>query len=360
MIALLHDTNGDRETDYIENFNSDHQVTEHFHEFAMGLQADAEGNFYYAKSARHGKPALVPHHGTLLKVSKDGSKTEILANGFRAANGVCLNPDGSFMVTDQEGNWTPKNRINWVKPKGKNVFYGNMWSYDDSTDESDAAMKQPLCWITNSFDRSPAELLWVPENSAWKTLRGSLLNLSYGEGKIYTVPFEKQGEEVQGGMSPLGLKALPTGIMRGRFSPLDGQLYGCGMFAWAGNRQQHGGFYRIRYIDQPAYQPVALSTQKGKVTIGFSDAIDPKTIADLSTWEVRAWDLQRTKNYGCKHLNERAWKISKGAISADNKTITLEIPELAPTWGMAIKMKLIGSKGEAIEREIHNSIFTLD
>jgi mono/diheme cytochrome c family protein len=360
MIALLKDNNGDRETDVIESFNSDHQVTEHFHEFAMGLQADAEGNFYYAKSARHGKPGLVPHHGTLLKVSKDGSKTEILANGFRAANGVCLNPDGSFMVTDQEGNWTPKNRINWVKPKGKNVFYGNMWSYHDSTDESDAAMKQPLCWITNAFDRSPAELLWVPENSAWKTLRGSLLNLSYGEGKIYTVPFETQGEEVQGGMSPLGMKPFPTGFMRGRFSPLDGQLYGCGMFAWAGNRQQPGGFYRIRYTGQPAYQPVSLSTKKGQVTIGFSDVLDPKSVADISAWEIRAWDLQRTKNYGCKHLNERAWKISKAEISPDGKTITLEIPELAPTWGMSMKMKLIGAGGEAIEREIHNSIFTLD
>lgn len=360
MIALLRDTNGDRETDYIENFNSDHQVTEHFHEFAMGLQADTEGNLYYAKSARHGKPALVPHHGTLLKVSKDGLKTEILANGFRAANGVCLNPDGSFMVTDQEGNWTPKNRINWVKPKGKNVFYGNMWSYHDSTDESDAAMKQPLCWITNSFDRSPAELLWVPENSAWKTLRGSLLNLSYGEGKIYTVPFETQGEEVQGGMSPLGLKALPTGLMRGRFSPVDGQLYGCGMFAWAGNRQQPGGFYRIRYIDQPAYQPVALSTKKGQVTIGFSDTLDPTTAAAAATWEVRAWDLQRTKNYGCKHLNERTWKISKAELSKDGKSITLEIPELAPTWGMSIKMKLPTAGGQTIDREIHNSIFTLD
>ncbi len=360
MIALLHDTDGDRVMDSIENFNSDHQVTEHFHEFAMGLQADAEGNFYYAKSARHGKPGLVPHHGTLLKVSKDGLKTEILANGFRAANGVCLNPDGSFMVTDQEGNWTPKNRINWVKPKGDNVFYGNMWSYTHVTDESDAAMKQPLCWITNSFDRSPAELLWVPENSAWKTLRGSLLNLSYGEGKIYTVPFETQGEEVQGGMSPLGMKPLPTGLMRGRFSPVDGQLYGCGMFAWAGNRQQPGGFYRIRYIDKPAYQPVAFSTKKGKVTIGFSDALDSTTATEISAWEVRAWDLERTKNYGGKHLNERAWKISKADISPDGKSITLDIPELAPTWGMSIKMKLRGTGGESIEREIHNSIFTLD
>lgn len=360
MIALLRDANGDRETDYIESFNSDHQVTEHFHEFAMGLQTDKEGNFYYAKSARHGKPALVPHHGTLLKVSKDGSKTEILANGFRAANGVCLNPDGSFMVTDQEGNWTPKNRINWVKPNGKNVFYGNMWSYHDSTDESDAAMKQPLCWITNAFDRSPAELLWVPENSAWKTLRGSLLNLSYGEGKIYTVPFEAQGEEVQGGMSPLGMKPFPTGVMRGRFSPVDGQLYGCGMFAWAGNRQQHGGFYRIRYTGQPAYQPVALSTKKGQVTIGFSDPLDPQSVAEMANAEIRAWDIKRTSTYGSKHLNERTWKISKADLSADGKTLTLEIPELAPTWGMSMKLKLRGKDGEAIEREIHNSIFTLD
>lgn len=360
MIALLHDKNGDREIDFIESFNSDHQVTEHFHEFAMGLQADAEGNLYYAKSARHGKPALVPHHGTLLKVSKDGSKTEILANGFRAANGVCLNPDGSFMVTDQEGNWTPKNRINWVKPKGKNIFYGNMWSYHDSTDESDAAMKQPLCWITNSFDRSPAELIWVPENSAWKTLRGSLLNLSYGEGKIYTVPFETQGEEVQGGMSPLGMKPLPTGLMRGRFSPVDGQLYGCGMFAWAGNRQQHGGFYRIRYTGQPAYQPVALSTKKGQVTIGFSDPLDPQSVTEMANGEIRAWDLQRTTSYGSKHLNERTWKISKAELSKDGKIITLDIPELAPTWGMSMKLKLRGAGGELIEREINNSIFTLD
>jgi hypothetical protein len=360
MIALLRDTNGDRETDVIESFNSDHQVTEHFHEFAMGLQADAEGNLYYAKSARHGKPGLVPHHGTLLKVSKDGLKTEILANGFRAANGVCLNPDGSFMVTDQEGNWTPKNRINWVKPNGDNVFYGNMWSFHEGTDESDAAMKQPLCWITNSFDRSPAELLWVPENSAWKTLRGSLLNLSYGEGKIYTVPFETQGEEVQGGMSPLGLKALPTGLMRGRFSPMDGQLYGCGMFAWAGNRQQPGGFYRIRYTGQPAYQPVSLSTIKGKVTIGFSDALDPTSAAAVSAWEVRAWDLERTKNYGSKHKNERVWNVVKAEVSKDGKSVTLEIPELAPTWGMSIKMKLRSAGGEAMEREINNSIFTLD
>ena len=84
QIVCLRDLNGDGETDFYENFNSDHQVTEHFHEFAMGLQTDEEGNFYYAKAARHGLPALVPQHGTLLRVAKDGLRTDIVATGFRA------------------------------------------------------------------------------------------------------------------------------------------------------------------------------------------------------------------------------------------------------------------------------------
>src|SRR5207302_644754 len=83
----------------------------------------------------HGKPALVPHHGTLLRVSPDGSRTDILATGFRAPNGVCVNVDGSFFLTDQEGHWIPKNRINWVRPDRK--FFGNMWGYSDVTDPAD-------------------------------------------------------------------------------------------------------------------------------------------------------------------------------------------------------------------------------
>ena len=261
QIAKLHDFNGDGETDFVECFNNDHQVTEHFHEFAMGLQTDAEGNFYYAKSARHALKAVVPHHGTLLRVDRYGKKTDIVANGFRAANGVCLNPDGTWIVTDQEGHWNPKNRINYVKEGG---FYGNMFGYHDVEDSSDEAMEQPLCWITNAFDRSPAELLWVPKDAAWGALNGSLLNLSYGYGKVYVVPHEKVDGQVQGGMCALPMPPFPTGVMRGRFHPENGQLYAGGLFAWAGNQQQAGGFYRVRATGRAAYLPVGLEAKRGR------------------------------------------------------------------------------------------------
>jgi putative heme-binding domain-containing protein len=355
QICLLHDLNGDGEADFYENFNNDHQVTEHFHEFAMGLQTDAEGNFYYAKSARHALPAVVPHHGTLLKVSADGSRTEIVANGFRAANGVCINPDGTFMVTDQEGHWTPKNRINWVKPGG---FYGNMLGYHDVTDESDAAMQQPLCWITNSFDRSPAELLWV-DSDRWGNLDGSLLNFSYGYGKVYIVPHEKIGDQMQGGMCAFDIPQFPTGVMRGRFNREDGQLYCCGMFAWSSTQQEPGGFYRIRRTDKPVYLPIELHARKGKLQIEFSGPLDASSVSDVKNWSIRTWELKRTANYGSDHFNEQELEVSAANLGGNDQVVELDIPNLAPCWCMEITYALKTADGQRLLNKIHNTIHTL-
>lgn len=360
QLVVLHDLNDDGEIDFYQCLNNDHQVTEHFHEFAMGLQVDAAGNFYYAKSGCHGKKAVVPHHGTLLKVSADGSRTEILANGFRAANGVCLNPDGSFVVTDQEGFWNPKNRINWVtlNSDGRPNFYGNMLGYQDVTDEADSAMVQPLCWITNDFDRSPAELLWV-DSPRWGALQGSLLNLSYGYGKVYVVPHEEVNGQMQGGMIELPLPAFPTGVMRGRFHPGDGQLYVCGMFAWAGSATHPGGLYRIRRTDQPIGLPLELKAYQWGVELTFAEPLDPAGIDDLSRYAIQAWDLKRTARYGSDHYNQRPWAVTAARLSADGKTLQLEVPEIAPTWGMEILYRVPAAGGRVISGKIHNTIHHL-
>ena len=352
QLVLLRDLNGDNETDFYECFNSDHQVTEHFHEFAMGLQRDSNGNFYYAKSGRHAKRAVVPHHGTLLKVSPDGKKTDIIATGFRAANGVCLNPDGSFFVTDQEGHWNPKNRINWVTEGG---FYGNMYGFSEVSDASDDAMSQPLCWITNRFDRSPAELLWVPED-AWGVFAGSLLNLSYGYGKVFVVPHEEVNGQLQGGMCQLPIPDTPSGLVRGRFHPKRKDLYACGMFSWAGSQQAPGCFYRIRYSGKPVHLPLGLRARSQSVEVVFSHNLALDSATDVGNYKVMAWDLKRTPNYGSKHFNEREWPITSASLGADGKTVTLSVPELEPTWGMSIEYDLKGANGRQFNGEIHNSV----
>ena len=255
QIVSLHDLNGDGETDFYECFNNDHQVTEHFHEFAMGLQTDAEGNFYYAKSGRHALPALVPHHGTLLKVSKDGRKTEILATGFRAANGVCLNPDGTFFVTDQEGFWTPKNRINLVEKGG---FYGNMWGYTDVTDTSDSAMKQPLCWITNDFDRSPAELLWVTGDDVGAARRVAAEHLLRAWQDLRRAARDG-GRPGAGRHVRAAAAAVPDRRHAAAVPPDRRPALLCGMFAWAGNQTA-----ARRLLPRPLHRQAGRSARRAE------------------------------------------------------------------------------------------------
>jgi hypothetical protein len=353
QLCRLHDLNGDDAIDWYECVNNDHQVTDHFHEFAMGLQTDREGNFYYAKSARHALPAVVPQHGTLLRISQDGSKTDILATGFRAANGVCLNADGTFFVTDQEGHWNPKNRINWVKPGG---FYGNMYGYHDVTDASDSAMDQPLCWITNSFDRSPAEPVWV-ESNAWGPLSGRLLNISYGYGKVFLVPHETIAGQAQGGMIELPIPQFPTGTIRGRFHPADGQLYLTGMFSWAGNQEEPGGMFRLRYTGKPVHLPVELHAKRLGLELEFTGDLDPVEAAKVGNYQVKIWDLQRTSDYGSEHFNERWLSVSKATLVG--RRLTLEVPDIRPTWCMEIRYRLKTSTGEGLSGVIHNTIHHL-
>jgi len=352
QIVRLKDLNGDGEADFYETFNNDHQVTEHFHEFAMGLQTDKEGNFYYAKAARHALKAVVPHHGTLLKVTPSGERTEILATGFRAPNGVCLNGDGTFFLTDQEGFWLPKNRINHVKVGS---YHGNFWGYHAIQDSSDQAMEPPLCWVTNAFDRSPSEMLWV-DSDQWGPLKGSLLNFSYGYGKVYVVTRESVDGVTQGGMCELPIPAFPTGVMRARFHPRDGQLYCCGLFAWAGNQTQPGGFYRVRYTGQPVHVPVRLEAKPHELVLGFSGDLDPQSASEVKNYQIKTWSLKRSAAYGSKHYDEKPMAIASVQLDKDGKTVVLKLPDLEPTWCMEIQYRLRSSQGSAVEGTIHNTI----
>ncbi len=355
QLVRLHDFTGDGETDFYESFNSDHQVTDHFHEFAMGLQVDEEGNFYYAKSARHAREALVPQHGTLIRVSKDGEKSEIVATGFRAANGVCLNPDGSFIVTDQEGHWNPMNRINWVEEGG---FYGNMFGYQPPADSSNSAMEQPLVWVERERDRSPSELLWV-DSKKWGPLNGQLLSFSYGYGKVFLVPFEKIGKQVQGGVVELPLPRFSTGVMRGRFNPGDGELYVCGLSAWGSTQPQLGGLYRIRVTGEPMDVPVGINASKKGVTLTFTDKLDKKSAEDIGNYTIKTWDLLRSRKYGSSHYNEKTLKLTKAVLSGDGKNITLELPEIQPTWVMEISYRLKNGNGQIVDGILQNTIHEL-
>jgi hypothetical protein len=130
------------------------------------------------------------------------------------------------------------------------------------------------------------------------------------------------------------------------------------MYAWAGNQLAPGGFYRVRYTGKPADLPVGLKAKTGALELTFTDALDPKAL-DAKNFEIKVWGLQRTKNYGSKHINERPLTVTKATLSADGKTVRLDAPDLVPTWCMEIKYRVAGTDGRAATGTIHNTVHEL-
>ena len=358
QITILRDLNGDGETDFYENFNNDAQVTEHFHEFAVDLQVDAEGNLYYGKCARHAREALVPQHGTLLKVAADGSSTTIVASGFRAPNGVCVNPDSTFYMTDQEGHWTPKNRLNRIVEGG---FYGNMMAYHEGRRPSE--FEPPVCWIHNSYDRSPAAQVWI-DSDRWGPLEGGLLSTSYGTGEIHLALVEQVDGTYQGGVVRMPITDFPTGVMRGRFHAGDGQFYCCGLFGWSSNKTSPGGFYRVRYTGQPVHMPVALHATIDGIVLRFTDPLDPATAGDWGNYTASRWQYKRTQNYGSED-----YKISDGrrqgrdrvriedvALAEDGRSVLLKIRDMQPAMQMELRYRIQAADGTPLAHTIEHTI----
>ncbi len=361
QITRLHDLNGDGEADFYENFNNDAQVTDHFHEFAMDLQTDQHGNFYYMKAARHALPAVVPQHGTLMQVSRDGRQATVLARGFRAPDGLLVNDDGTFLTIDQEGHWTPMNRVNWIKP-GR--FYGNMMAANpanigvDDTDE-------PVCWIHRDTDRSPTSLVRVPRDR-WGPLSGALLTLSYGTGKTFRLLHEQVGDRRQGGIVQLPIAEFPTGIQRGRFHPRDGKLYVCGLFGWSSDKTLAGGFYRIRYTGKPVAVPEGLSATVRGVLLRFPMPLDREAAATVSNFRVSRWNYRRTANYGSDDYRVSDGKpgrdqvaVSSVSISRDQRSLFLHIDDMTPCMQMRVRYHLRAADGAPIVSVISHTVHVL-
>ena len=213
-----------------------------------------------------------------------------------------------------------------------------------------------MVWITNAKDRSPAELVWVPKNT-WGALGGSLLNVSYGTGRIFAVPHEEVAGQWQGAVCELPMPAFPTGVMRGRFAP-DGALYTCGMFAWAGNAAKPGGFYRVRPGKAPAYVPLGIHAATKKLIVTFSDKLDPASMKP-DAFAYKVWHLKRSASYGSTHYDEHPVQIASAELSSDGRSVTLTIPTLTPTQCYELLVKVRGADGTEVIRSLHGTIHAL-
>lgn len=364
QIARLVDQNNDQEIDFVEAFNSDHQVTTHWHEFTSGLAVDKQGYFYYVKAGRHGSPALVEHHGTVIQVDPDGQHSRVVASGFRATNGITNTPDGRLFMSDQEGTWNPENKIIEIHPDArKPPFFGFTLGYHNLGEKAkdDKSVSHPFVWVHRDVDRSPSQILFA-DTKKWGPMSEKMLHLSYGTGSIYHILTDevngvKQGAVVALDMQDHGRNHVLTGLMRGKFNAKDGQLYTCGLADWASSRTTVEGIYRVRYTEQESYTPVALKNHENGILLEFSTPI--KAIASEQSY-LRHWEIIRTPKYGMRttphdkiNIPVKAYHLVDG-----NRAVFMEC-EMVPAWISELQLELIKADGKPHRIKLHNTAYRL-
>jgi glucose/arabinose dehydrogenase len=361
QITRLHDLNGDGEADFYENFNNDLMDSTGFHEFAMNLETDSNGDFYYTKAATAGTGAIAtptPHYGCLLKVSRDGQKLEVVARGFRAPNGLAIGPRDEIVVADNQGNWVPECPILSVTRGG---FYG--YVLKEFPETASLRPEPPIAWLPMDLDNSSGGGVWVP-GDRWGPFKGRLLHTSYGQSALFLV-LRDENDPAQGGVVKFPLR-FSSGIMRARFHPKDGQLYVAGLRGWQTTGAQEGCFTRVRYAGREASMPVSLRIRRTGIDLTFTDPLDREAAGDLENYSARWFTIERSEGYGspefwvtqAKKRGREELPIAKVTLSAPN-SVSLEIPTLRPAPNVLLKFKIRGANGAPIAQEIALTIHKL-
>ena len=356
QLTRLRDLNGDGEADFYECFNNDTWVSPSYHAFAFDLQTDRDGNFYYTRCGQRVDPAL-PLNGGMVKVSKDGSRAELIATGLRAANGMAIGPNDEIVCGDNQGNWIPSSRINWIKPGSFHGYLPHARREPPPTD-----YEKPICWLPMKIDNSSGGQAWVASDR-WGPLQGQLLHTSYGRGTLFLVLMEDVDGTKQGGVVPLPLK-FDSGIMRARFNPRDGQLWVCGLQGWQTSGGRDGALQRVRYTGAPVHWPTGLRVKSNGLSITFASAMEEASATDEQNYAIEQWNYEWTEKYGSPEFsvaNPRKQghdpvTIKSAALAANRKTIFLEIPDLKPVMQMRIQFHLKAADGMPVDHEIYNTI----
>ena len=367
QITRLHDLNGDGEADFYENFNNDRVIVSNYHAFAFDLQTDSKGNFYYAADG-HRVDSKLPHNGSIIRVSPDGSRMEVFCAGFRAPNGMSIGPGDVITTGDNQGCWTPTSPIKVVEKGG---FYGYMPHVTAAGGPPRKDYDPPMCWIPYAMDNSSGGQVWVT-SKRWGPFEGRLLHLSYGKASLFLAFMEDTGKKskvsgvtlYQGGVLRLPLR-FESGISRGRFNPKDGQLYLSGIgTGWQTSAPEVGCLHRVRYVGKPVVMASEWRVRRGGVAVTFTQQLDPASAGEPDNWALSQWTYRWAEDYGSKDYSVKNPKkqgrdsveVTAARLEADGRTVFLEIPGLKPVMQMEMKFQVKTKDGTRIRDTIWNTI----
>lgn len=353
-IVRLHDLDGDGEADRYERVYSDTDVTASFHAFNFDLQAGSEGRLFYVKSGRYTQFALP---GAVVEVAPDGTGRYV-ATGFRTPNGMGTLPDGSILVSDNQGNWVPASKISRIREGG---FYGVFQTDRQERDD----FERPLLWLPQEVDSSSGGQLWLGDPRSGP-LAGHLLHTSFGKGWAYVCTLQEVGDVTQASCVILPFQ-FDAGIQRARQSPADGQVYVVGLSGWQGPPDgKDGCLQRLRWTGRAATMLLGAEVTADGVELEFSRPL-AEGASDAGCYRAACWNYRWAPSYGSAHWSVReparegedSLPVRTASVTAEGARVRLQLEGLQPVDQLRITCDVPARDGTDVHGEVWLTVHVL-
>jgi len=351
-LTRIRDLNSDGRADAFETVCDDYGFHGNYHEYTHGPVRDAEGNYYFSLNLCHSNNEQASYkaggnfmgsmggfRGWSCRVTPNGI-FEPYASGLRSPAGLGIDPQGRLLYTENQGEYVGSSKISYLV---KGEFYGH-----PSGLVSLPGMKPDSPGI--AFDKWQSKThphaLWFPHNKlanspgspAWDLSAGNFGpfggQMFIGDQTLSTlvrVASERVGNTDQGTMILFGRK-LASGVMRPCFLPDGSLLLGQTGRGWLANGGNEASLQRIFW--DPSITPadlLSIETTKTGFTLHFTAPLAASVTAEtlLPKIQLESWTYTDAVTYGSGENEKRKGSVSKLTISADRKSVSLEMPEFA-------------------------------
>lgn len=322
---LDHDNDGLFET--YRCLAHDWPATMDYHEYLFGAVIK-DSHLYFSSSvgmAARGKDNYqAPLRGSAIAVHIDTGKTDIIAGGLRTPDGIGLGPNDSILITDNQGEWLPANKLIHLQ-KGAHYQFRSIppWHPLDQLQSP----TPPAVWLPQGeIASSPTEPILLP--STWGPYANHVLFGDATFGGLQRVFLEEVDGIMQGAVFPFsqGFRHL---FHRFAFGP-NGDLYAGGIAR--GQDQEFikrvSGLSRIRYNGKPVFEPLAARLKANGLEIEFTQPLAQDHGWNPAGYHVSQWGYQGTQTYGGQKVRPRIAEVRSATVSTDRRRVFIELPGL--------------------------------
>ncbi|MDA9764105.1 cytochrome c, partial [Opitutales bacterium] len=302
------------------------------------------------------------HNGSVLRISADGSRSEVLGYGFRQPSiGVNIRT-GLVTSSDQEGQYIPSTPLHIVRDK---QFYGYLSEGLHEREKYPAPIAEPLTWIPHAVNASAISQIWL-FGAQMGALNDAFVHIGFNRPELFKVLLNNRGTKPQASVI-----SITTGFdfppLNGSVNPVDGQLYIAGyqINGWGNALNKLSGLGRVHYTGTQVTLPSEIAPMDKGVLLRFDIALDPEQAADPNSYSLASWSYVRTHRYGSAQYKADGeygidWLTPSSAyLSRDKRSVFIAVPEMKPVMQLRMGWSLKTVNGIAFEDNAYTTPYSL-